>query len=61
MAASDPAGFSQPLDRTTALYFTMTVLATVGFGDIALIAMSGAFLGLTFRLFGDWLKDAFGD
>jgi voltage-gated potassium channel len=34
MAASDPAGFSQPLDRTAALYFTVTVLATVGFGDI---------------------------
>ena len=35
MAASDPAGFSQPLDRTAALYFTVTVLANVGFGDIA--------------------------
>jgi len=34
MAASDPASFSQPLDRTAALYFTVTVLATVGFGDI---------------------------
>jgi len=35
MASSDPGGFSQPLDRTAALYFTVTVLATVGFGDIA--------------------------
>ena len=35
MAASDPASFSQPLDRTAALYFAVTVLATVGFGDIA--------------------------
>jgi len=35
MASSDPASFSQPLDRTAALYFTVTVLATVGFGDIA--------------------------
>src|SRR4029079_15020776 len=35
MAASDPAGFSQSLDRTSALYFTVTVLANVGFGDIA--------------------------
>ena len=34
MASSDPASFSQPLDRTAALYFTVTVLATVGFGDI---------------------------
>jgi voltage-gated potassium channel len=26
--------FTQPLDHTTALYFTVTVFATVGFGDI---------------------------
>lgn len=31
---SDPSGFSQPLDNVTALYFTVTVFATVGFGDI---------------------------
>jgi voltage-gated potassium channel len=30
----DPAGFSRPLDHATALYFTVTVFATVGFGDI---------------------------
>ncbi|GEL21168.1 metal transporter [Pseudonocardia sulfidoxydans NBRC 16205] len=30
-----PASFSQPLDRTGALYYTMTVFTTVGFGDIA--------------------------
>ena len=30
----DPAAFNQPLDKTTALYFTVTVFATVGFGDI---------------------------
>jgi len=30
----DPAGFSRPLDHTTALYFTVTVFATVGFGDV---------------------------
>ncbi|WP_377272638.1 potassium channel family protein [Peterkaempfera sp. SMS 1(5)a] len=27
--------FTEPLDRTDALYFTVTVFATVGFGDIA--------------------------
>jgi voltage-gated potassium channel len=32
LANSD--AFSQPLDHTTALYFTVTVFATVGFGDI---------------------------
>ena len=31
---SDPSGFSRALDHTTALYFTVTVFATVGFGDI---------------------------
>lgn len=30
-----PGSFSEPLDRTDALYFTVTVFATVGFGDIA--------------------------
>ena len=30
----DPSAFTQPLDNTTALYFTVTVFATVGFGDI---------------------------
>ncbi|MET0863123.1 MAG: ion channel [Nakamurella sp.] len=31
---ADVNSFSQPLDHTTALYFTVTVFATVGFGDI---------------------------
>jgi hypothetical protein len=31
---TDPTTFSQPLNNTTALYFTVTVFATVGFGDI---------------------------
>ena len=30
----DPEAFSLSLDPTTALYFTVTVFATVGFGDI---------------------------
>jgi hypothetical protein len=34
IAAGDPRGFNEPLDRTDAMYFTMTVFATVGFGDI---------------------------
>jgi len=32
---SDPRSFTQRLDRTDALYFAVTVLSTVGFGDIA--------------------------
>lgn len=31
----DPASFSEPLTRTDAVYFTVTVFATVGFGDIS--------------------------
>ncbi len=31
---SDAGTFSEPLDHATALYFTVTVFATVGFGDI---------------------------
>ncbi len=30
---NDPAVFNHPLNHTTALYFTVTVFATVGFGD----------------------------
>jgi hypothetical protein len=34
MAAITASNFSEPLTRTDALYFTVTVFATVGFGDI---------------------------
>jgi len=29
-----PASFSEPIDKVGGLYFTITILATVGFGDI---------------------------
>ncbi len=35
MARADPADFGGPLSRISALYFTVTVFSTVGFGDIA--------------------------
>jgi voltage-gated potassium channel len=35
VSAQQPEAFSEPLSRTDGLYFTMTVFATVGFGDIA--------------------------
>ncbi|MCE0764407.1 potassium channel family protein [Pseudonocardia kujensis] len=35
---ADPAAFTEPLTRTDALYFTVTVFSTVGFGDIAPVA-----------------------
>ena len=34
MAAISASNFSEPLTRTDALYFTVTVFSTVGFGDI---------------------------
>lgn len=35
LADGDPRAFTQPLSRIDALYFVVTVFATVGFGDIA--------------------------
>ncbi|MFD9378697.1 potassium channel family protein [Streptomyces sp. NPDC059999] len=35
MEHSAPGSFSEPLTRTDALYFAMTVFSTVGFGDIS--------------------------
>jgi voltage-gated potassium channel len=34
IAGSGDTNFAEPLSRTDALYFTVTVLSTVGFGDI---------------------------
>jgi voltage-gated potassium channel len=34
IAGSAPTNFTEPMSRTDALYFTVTVLSTVGFGDI---------------------------
>ena len=35
MSVTDAASFSEPITKVNGLYFTVTVLATVGFGDIA--------------------------
>jgi hypothetical protein len=35
MQRASTAAFTQPLTRTDALYFTVTVFSTVGFGDIS--------------------------
>lgn len=38
MGAQDPNSFSEPLTKLDAVYFTVTVFATVGFGDIHAIS-----------------------
>lgn len=38
LSASDPQAFSQQLTRMDALYFVVTVFATVGFGDITAVS-----------------------
>lgn len=35
MSVSNPAAFTEPLDKSNAIYFTVTTLSTTGFGDIA--------------------------
>jgi hypothetical protein len=35
MSDADAAAFTAPLTRTDALYFTVTIFATVGFGDLS--------------------------
>jgi voltage-gated potassium channel len=38
MVHNDASAFTQPLTRMDALYFTVTVFATVGFGDITAVS-----------------------
>lgn len=51
MAAADLAAFSEPLSHTDALYFTVTVFSTVGFGDIT-PRSEGARLVTTVQMIG---------
>jgi hypothetical protein len=49
-----PGSFNAPLSRTDALYFVVTVFATVGFGDIAPVS-APARVVLTVQMIGDLL------
>ena len=40
LAATSAASFSQQLDHSGSLYFTVTVFATVGFGDITAVSQA---------------------
>ena len=44
IAGQDPEAFTEPLNRTDGLYFTVTVFSTVGFGDIAPVTQSARVL-----------------
>lgn len=48
----DPGGFSTTLTRTDALYFTVTTLATVGYGDITPTS-EGARIAVTVQMIAD--------
>lgn len=52
MATSNPASFGEHLSRTSALYFTVTVFSTVGFGDIT-AKTDPARLVVTFQMLAD--------
>ncbi|MGY1753482.1 potassium channel family protein [Blastococcus sp. SYSU D01042] len=54
LADSDAGAFSEPLTRTDALYFVVTVFATVGFGDIAPVSEVARVL-TTVQMVGDLL------
>jgi len=34
LSQNDPASFSEPITKVGGIYFTVTILSTVGFGDI---------------------------
>ena len=40
MSQTDPASWSEPLTRLDAAYFTITVFATVGFGDVTPVSQA---------------------
>jgi hypothetical protein len=51
-ARGTPATFSQSLSRTDALYFTVTVFASVGFGDITAVTQSARVM-VMIQMLGD--------
>jgi voltage-gated potassium channel len=52
LSHANPANFSEPLDHVSAIYFTVTVISTVGFGDIV-ARTDGARLLVTIQILLD--------
>ena len=58
LAEASPASFTESIDRVGGVYFTVTVLATVGFGDIAPVS-STARLVVTTQMVADLILVGF--
>jgi voltage-gated potassium channel len=54
LSGSQPAAFTEPLNRVDCLYFVVTVFATVGFGDISAASQLARVL-VTVQMVGDLL------
>ena len=52
MSRTAPGNFSEPLSRLDSAYYTVTVFATVGFGDITPVT-SAARAATTLQMVGD--------
>lgn len=70
ISVNNRASFTEPLDAFTGYYFSLTVLATVGFGDITPVttlarsvtmvqmALDLAFIGVAFKVIGSAARTA---
>jgi heme/copper-type cytochrome/quinol oxidase subunit 2 len=70
ISVNDRAAFTEPLDAFNGYYFSLTVLATVGFGDITPVtfgarlatmvqmALDLAFIGVAFKVIGGAARSA---
>jgi len=54
MSQAQPDAFTKPISRTDAVYFAVTVFATVGFGDISPVS-EGARVVVTIQMIADLL------
>jgi voltage-gated potassium channel len=54
LSAADPAAFTELMTKVNGLYFTVTVLSTVGFGDITAVT-DGARIAVTLQMIVDLL------
>ena len=54
MGQADPGNFTEPLSRLDAAYFTVTIFATVGFGDIAAVSEAARAVAMV-QMLGDLL------